>query len=148
MQLYSDEVVLRSKLALVAQTKMLDVEKTLFQQVCWICLRARLACFLLCSFVPVSLFFRCLCTCVFRTFLPLPITQLNPDAAVPAAMTERRAAVLAQLKALKERCLPLLQVWCCGNRSGCCWSAILRFFSKNFLADLNERRTRPSVPMM
>ncbi len=36
--------------------------------------------------------------------------QLNPDAAVPAAMTERRAAVLAQLKALKERCLPLLQV--------------------------------------
>ena len=34
VQLYSDEVILRSKLALVAQTKMLDVEKTLFQQVC------------------------------------------------------------------------------------------------------------------
>ena len=85
--------------------------------------------------------------CVFFLFF-LQNQQLNPDAAVPTAMTERRAAVLAQLKALKERCLPLLQVWCRGLRSGVCRSAIIRFFSKIFLADLIERRTRPSVPMM
>ena len=57
-------------------------------------------------------------------FSPPSQSQLNPDAAVPAAMTERRAAVLAQLKALKERCLPLLQV-CVGllksrSRALCC----------------------------
>jgi hypothetical protein len=35
---------------------------------------------------------------------------LNPGAAAPAALAERRAAVLSQLKALEASCQPLLAV--------------------------------------